>query len=1409
MAKRISRRQRRGVLILVVMSLLVLFLLAAVAFVLNSSQQHTAAKASARKSLAGDQPNEQLDEALRTLLRGRAGTGIEPGDSLLGDMFGSTPADVSEKSGWVEVKISQVVSLSSMVADKQFFDMAIETLPAGVAREELAGRTIVFLTGPRPFASGRIIPNPEPDTADITLRIFTNDFALPNPLPNATAQLATYPGKGDRAWINAVPFDNQADNEDYDAADNENLHLAAVYIDHNELHVIPSFDRSQTGGPAKSPFPLYDASRNPGGVWDATSNPYPWHVDNDGDGYADSVWLDLGFPVQRTRDGRLYKPMFAILCTDLDGRLNVNAAGTRDHLRAAPAAATLANGSLSSELPRGSGLGPAEIHLGAMFGAEYRKLVAERYGMTDAANVDTVAPRRVGAASRVDVRFMGAPNVFNAAFTAYASPFDGLGRYAAGLDDYGRVVYEPQQLSEPQIVGSPYGFDLSRNVAGGETMAASDAPYAYTELEALLRYYDHDAASLTSRLRSHFPTTFRTSSDAAANRLNATTASFDVPTVGSLRTELISRVAALVGSSRAAYRILGPDFATGGRFNLNIPFGDGVDNDGDGVVDESGETEDLWANITHATFAPVITPDRDNDGTLDTAEANDPVDEAKQHFANRIYVILDAIYRTNNGAAPDADAARIMAQWAVNVVDFRDFDSIMTRFQYGGGANEVVWGCERPELLLTETLAWHDRATEDTADETPDNDENGDGAVDDKDKGKQADGEDEDFDQKRLPRSGFFVELYNPWKDEGKKSTDLYRATATTGVELNKRSPGGSPVWRIAVDTTVDPDDDPDTRAASTIDRSVYFVNPAGLADTGDGTRYYPSTAVTQFLPAGHYAVVGSSGDPDTPGTSLIGSSADATTSPPRRIVLAHNTYSNNAVLVTNNEAANSDDAHPMGTDSAALAVAIDTNASIGGNVSLSGLSISEPSNGYTAAGWDATQKLYTTVKDVPLDTVPSLMEDGTHEGFRMVHLQRLANPLKDWNSVTNPYLTIDSMHVDLTCFNGETNDMDSNAAGGPPTAFTTLQRGDTAAAGVNALWAYEANPAAGATAGRDPNHYFDEILAHSLGFLNDAYQTDPANPHAENQPDSPFPWLAWLNRPFTSQLELMLVPKTSSSRLPVAFSFYNGTDPTKSFSHLVNFYHNDYKVFRDFLEVSYVPSRFVGTRTTFNPEVFQTSSDAGVDLFRPPFNHVPSLREPGKINLNTIYNESTYNALMHIGVGTPRHPGPTWAEFVTSRREAFNADPATVTATDEIISGSGSSFFQNPFRSFNADERQKTLLRNHPTATTPRPMFANTSLNEYNDASRNPFFFNQSVQRLANLTTTRSNVYAVWITVGYFETSPAGGLSGITRELGSDQGDSTRHRAFYIVDRSLPVAFEPGKDHNVDDAVVLRTFIE
>ena len=83
---------------------------------------------------------------------------------------------------------------------------------------------------------------------------------------------------------------------------------------------------SATANPDHPNFTGSNPNFNP--TWDGVTPAGQWDVDNDGDGVPDSVWVDLGLPVRSTADGRLYKPLFAILCVDLDGRLNLNAHGS-------------------------------------------------------------------------------------------------------------------------------------------------------------------------------------------------------------------------------------------------------------------------------------------------------------------------------------------------------------------------------------------------------------------------------------------------------------------------------------------------------------------------------------------------------------------------------------------------------------------------------------------------------------------------------------------------------------------------------------------------------------------------------------------------------------------------------------------------------------------------------------------------------------------------------------------------------------------------------------------------------------------------------------------------------------------------------------------------------------------------
>ncbi len=109
----------------------------------------------------------------------------------------------------------------------------------------------------------------------------------------------------------------------------------------------------------------------------------PWDVDNDNDGIPDSVWVDLGDPVLEMPDGTRYRTLYAIHVVDLDGRLNINAAGSLDDVARTSLDPTLASPSgkgnlahdltgprafnTSNYLSKGSGYGPADVSLRPIF----------------------------------------------------------------------------------------------------------------------------------------------------------------------------------------------------------------------------------------------------------------------------------------------------------------------------------------------------------------------------------------------------------------------------------------------------------------------------------------------------------------------------------------------------------------------------------------------------------------------------------------------------------------------------------------------------------------------------------------------------------------------------------------------------------------------------------------------------------------------------------------------------------------------------------------------------------------------------------------------------------------------------------------------------------------------------------
>jgi hypothetical protein len=1428
----------------------------------------------------------------------------------------------------------------------------------------------------------------------------------------------------------------------------------------------------------------------------------PWDVDNDNDGIRDSVWVDVGLPVMAGPNGKLVKPLAAMLIIDMDSRANANAAGSCDladawtgtGLQAMSASVPLATGIASNATPRGAGYGPGDIDLKVVIGTnDFQTLLVGtnvggkvypgRYGFASGGSVRPGVPGTADLLSQV--QHFGWPQRADVR-SRFGTPPDLRARYGVGVNAHGQPIFDAtlsgeiaslQAGTDPGIlIDSPYEINLSQKVAAGvqgdgSTYHSADAPFSIAELERLLRPFDADAGSLPGRL-ALLSGVLRNNPQDFAARNKITSDSYDLPMPNvslphemaedaqmystnplyrrppqtaadliEMRVRKALNVAAFPEPLSAAdalkvraalRRLVAPELVNGSRLNVNRPFGNGVDNDGPGdpgfgVVDEPGEElaapQAIWQTAAvqaqgfNAQFPPTATefvidptsPDPANP-TITQQEVDHRQLLARHLYVTALTLAAEADYAGTS--ATDKELARRIAQWAVNVVDFRDPDNIMTPFEYDlnpfdgwdvdgqlgkagpdgilGTADDtaadsaddtaayrgLVWGAERPELLMTETLAWHDRNTTDEADEDPNPGE------------RPADttnptNPDPDFDQLYRPRGAFFLEILNPWPETLAPSLDLHATNAAQqdlGVDLTASSRPtaaarqGSPVWRVIVTRDVDPSKDPDDPQPSlrptVIDRSIYFIErDPDIA--GDGVAFYKHADDPEISPVrpGRYMVVGSGKeDPANSGkfVSILGQRLDQTPSqrprkPLRRIELdTTNNAGTHAVSLIDNFTADDSVAEnaldgapykmqsPLETEVAGsipelTAPESRSRRSIADVAVINGvgvgerrrLTLSEPANGYprrvgnvqfTSPAPDPSEEgLYCNGGDIaqpkaidtPLDDGdPELSRLGTDfTRGRRLFLQRLANPMIPYDADSNPYLTIDDTRAYITVFNGrlaaaqqELGSRNSEARPG----FSSVERGylSTSPQGELDLWKTRAvdRPAlverAANRAGinrADLNFSMRAIPQVTLGFLNRPYM-DAAQPETVKraQPQQPFPWLAWNNRPFVSGNELMLVPRHRSSQMLKFFKTaekaagWNQYEPTladdprafaapgftaKPFSHLENFFSTEsaggggatpgvpLHLYR-LLELIETPSLFAGTETWLNPTNFSVApaamammqaNDPRIGLLA-PFNRISEFRDPGKININTVSERdaafptrTVWDGIFHGRTnrrgtaGQSIHPGPSLEEWVASRRGDNNAGAAATTLNANIP-----TVFANPLRAPDAGDLVPipgmicsgvdcTLLRrDNASAALPNPLFAAdlsaANTDDYRNSLRNGFFRYQPMVRLDNLVTNRSNVFAMWVTIGFFEVEEApdyptfrtnnGNLPddaatqalynrvypdgySFGREDGVDVGKTRRLRGFYMIDRTRMAGYEPGADHNVENVIRLRRRIE
>ncbi len=218
---------------------------------------------------------------------------------------------------------------------------------------------------------------------------------------------------------------------------------------------------------------------------------------------------------------------------------------------------------------------------------------------------------------------------------------------------------------------------------------------------------------------------------------------------------------------------------------------------------------------------------------------------------------------------------------------------------------------------------------------------------------------------------------------------------------------------------------------------------------------------------------------------------------------------------------------------------------------------------------------------------------------------------------------------------------------------------------------------------------------------------------------------------------------------------------------------------------------------------------------YRAPFNRIPTYEQPGRINLNTIANPAVYRALMWNAMtprGTRNGTGTTLyeAELNDARRRlaAGSSLPSPNPLLNDTTPNQFPGALRSPFSAL-AVPTPGIALSNSIDATLLRTDEANSALRAVSAGAAVPFnavLQNLPVSRLKNLTSNNSHTYSVRVTIGFFEFDPATGLG---REYGIDEGTAKRHRGFYVIDRSIPVAFREGLDLNTERCILIRRIIE
>ena len=1173
------------------------------------------------------------------------------------------------------------------------------------------------------------------------------------------------------------------------------------------------------------------------------------------------------------------------------------------------------------------------------------------------------------------------------------------------------------------MLNNPYAFDPNREIS------SVDKPFTGAELETLLRLNDLDVSSLPPRLLqifadADFANILSINESTRKNLVrrlrktqeHVTTLSNDVPSqpgfiapdAPSIFTQVLKCVGGDVDHATVILKRLPPELLQGMKVDLNR------------LTRTPGVLNPRTYNAASGwTYDPGIY----QQGLIE-----------RVRFAEQIFLLLvvlsyDELYATGayTGDTKLGDDSTLnsperkrqwmiarLAQWAVNLVDYIDPDDSSTpllvyldpfntatpiNWQNAiraedllTGANNartaaqngtdgsshpmaLFWGMERPSLVISETLALHNRRTADTNQET-DVPEDNKRVVNEIPSGSDTWERDKTYDQVAPPEPSLFIELYNVGlrnRPNGGVVNFATRANNNGGTE---------PMWRLVVGKRKDKsqntgkglDDEckdnlfwqleptssnglklthslqpkqslTDTAQRSNIlgasiaqnndeieiDRIIWLGKADSLQPDCSYTwqDFDSVSTINKTLEPNEYLVVGPR--EDTYLATKKGSwNTPASSQCPKALTIRLNgTEMINAKnLPWKNVESGTNSFINVGTEfkQPKFAIVQDKNNA--------GVNISGPLPNHAKAA-DYYKGSGNFPKTTPFDLTDDfgspleeddIYGDGVVIAYKPLFLQRLADPLRPYDEITNPYITVDYTMLDLAVYSGDEGDdegksstkpkslswneekkdfkddvaLDFKGTGNNEFRFSARQLGlggeyrnlwnrcyKTATEWrklparesiANLLTADESGsdsfrngfpginhgksvtfgylnqedsaaiypmPRYGNASIADDTHPLHKVLqqygesSDMSNQLKYIYAGAPWNHSAGLAGARPFRVPAWNDAPLASAYDALNVPASAPGRFGLEYMWYMDGNVyndqgvlganSKIPGHLLNFFHSalfdgsshhSLNLAR-FFDFAGLPSKFVGTAKVLH---HPTSSENFLT-------YASTYREPGKVNLNTITE-------------------PEWQALVGDTNMPKNANDLFTDFNNVLNDGSSSFLIPSPFRAASASTLSGVAARDPVDTTLLRPTASGDPLlsNAMNASNIDRKTFNtrnlyHPMARLSEMTTSRSNVFAVWITVGRFAvsrqyanyndwrseypdpndpTKPTGWVTSniysalypdgrmLKHEIGSDgQGEVLRRRAFLLIDRSIPVGFRRGEKYNSENVILYQQILE